>query len=206
LNDYETNSDVWLVGHACLPSHPVHKNILASTLSIHSHVQIIHLSAIASLASLQIIHLSAIASLASLHDCWMTAMKCRSKSVKKTSFNLLQHFYVKQKAPWNVTQLSPIFFRTEKKALPKYKPNIILIALSISPFADDSFFVLRMENVNLKHYQIMLIRQRVRWLIYVILLRFMLDDVLCMSRSTPFHFFFFFFLLLIWHFDATLCH
>lgn len=111
----------------------------------------------------QIIHFSAIAS---LHDCWMTAMKCRSKSVKKTSFNLLQHFYVKQKAPRNVTQLSPIFFRTEKKALPKYKPNIILIALSISPFADDSFFVLRMENVNLKHYQIMLIRQRVRWLIY----------------------------------------
>lgn len=31
-------SDVWLVGHACLPSHFVHWTISISTLSIHSQV------------------------------------------------------------------------------------------------------------------------------------------------------------------------
>ena len=135
---------------------------------------------------LQIIHFSAIAS---LHDCQMTAMKCRSKFVKRTSFNLLQHFYVKQNAP-----LSP------KRHSQSIKPNITLISLSISPFADDSFFVLRMEHVNLKHYKIMLIRQRVRWFMCFFWDSCMMMCFVC--QEAPF----FFFLLLVLYFDGTLCN
>lgn len=65
-------SDVWLVGHACLPSHFVHWTISISTLSIHSQVS--HAKGF----PISIIYFTATAA---LHDCRMST-RCNAVQFK----------------------------------------------------------------------------------------------------------------------------